>query len=116
MGSAWHITNLDLTSGYWQIPITKETKEKTAFCTPEGNFQYKSLPLVYYSVQATFQKAMDQNLHPHHTYTLVYLDEIVIFNTDWESHLPRVQVALDSEEGGVYCESRICAIVIKETK
>ena len=39
-GSQWFST-LDLVSGYWQIIVDEVDREKTAFCTPEGLFQFK---------------------------------------------------------------------------
>ena len=34
VGAAKFITILDLAKGYWQIPIAKDSQEKTAFTTP----------------------------------------------------------------------------------
>lgn len=34
-GSQW-FTTLDLISGYWQVEVAEQDREKTAFCTAEG--------------------------------------------------------------------------------
>ena len=39
-----YISKLDLTKGYWQIPLTKNAKQYTAFQTPLGLLQFKVLP------------------------------------------------------------------------
>lgn len=44
LGNARYLTTLDLTNGYWQIPLAEKAKEKTVFSTPEGLFQYTVLP------------------------------------------------------------------------
>ncbi|KAF0031948.1 hypothetical protein F2P81_016503 [Scophthalmus maximus] len=44
LGPAHFVSTLDLTKGYWQVPLTKEAKEKTAFSTPDGLYHYKVLP------------------------------------------------------------------------
>uniref|UniRef100_A0A3P8QWH1 ribonuclease H n=2 Tax=Astatotilapia calliptera TaxID=8154 RepID=A0A3P8QWH1_ASTCA len=36
LGTARFFTTLDLTKGYWQIPLSAEAREKTAFSTPYG--------------------------------------------------------------------------------
>ncbi|GBN36312.1 Retrovirus-related Pol polyprotein from transposon 412, partial [Araneus ventricosus] len=41
-GSQWFST-LDLKSGYWQVEIQPEDKEKTAFTTRQGLWQFKAL-------------------------------------------------------------------------
>ena len=33
-----YFTKIDLSKGYWQIKMTHNSKEKTAFCTPDGLF------------------------------------------------------------------------------
>ncbi|KAM8898343.1 uncharacterized protein AB9W97_009289 isoform 1-T1 [Spinachia spinachia] len=44
LGTASFISTLDLTKGYWQVPLTTQAREKTAFVTPEGLYQYTVLP------------------------------------------------------------------------
>ena len=34
-------TTLDLLSGYWQVEVQPEDREKTAVCTPDGLFEFK---------------------------------------------------------------------------
>ena len=36
LGQAQYITTLDLTKGYWQVPVTEQDEPKTAFTTPFG--------------------------------------------------------------------------------
>jgi hypothetical protein len=36
LGQAKVFSSLDLKSGYWQIPLSNESKEYTAFTTPDG--------------------------------------------------------------------------------
>ncbi|CAM5094227.1 unnamed protein product, partial [Eretmochelys imbricata] len=51
LGNARFLTTLDLTKGYWQIPLAKDANEKTAFSTPEGVFQYTVLPFGLHGLQ-----------------------------------------------------------------
>ena len=45
IAGAAYITTLHLVKGYWQVPMTDEDKEKTAFTTPNGLFQFTVMPL-----------------------------------------------------------------------
>ncbi|CAM4574534.1 unnamed protein product [Lepidochelys kempii] len=64
LGNARFLTTLDLTKGYWQIPLAKDAKEKMAFSTPEDLFQYTVLPFGLHGAPTTFQRLMDKLLRP----------------------------------------------------
>ena len=38
------ITTLDVTKGYWQVPVAQADREKTAFTTPFGLYQFRHMP------------------------------------------------------------------------
>ena len=42
-GAKWFST-LDMVSGYWQVEVADEDKEKTALCTPGGFYEFNVLP------------------------------------------------------------------------
>jgi len=42
-GSKWFST-IDLLSGYWQVGVAEKDKEKTAFITQEGLFEFNVMP------------------------------------------------------------------------
>ncbi len=54
LGSARFYSTLDLTKGYWQIPLTPISKEKTAFTTLFGLHQFVTLPFGLFGAPATF--------------------------------------------------------------
>lgn len=79
---------LDLAAGYWQIPLDPTTKEKTAFITKEGLFQFKVLPFGLTNAPATFQRLMDTVLKNFKwQFCLVYMDDVIIFSKSFEEHL-----------------------------
>ena len=53
-GSKWFST-LDLISGYWQIEVAKEDRDKTAFCTQEGFLSLKLCLSDYVMLQQLFK-------------------------------------------------------------
>ena len=77
-GSKW-FSMLDLKSGYWQVQLSEEAKEKTAFSSGSGLWQFKVMPFGLYNTPATFECLMEQALVGLPTSTaLVYLDDILI--------------------------------------
>ncbi|GBM86428.1 Transposon Ty3-I Gag-Pol polyprotein [Araneus ventricosus] len=86
-GSQW-FTTLDLKSGYWQIEIRPEDREKTAFTTGQGLWQFKVMPFGLCNAPATFERLMETVLRGLSSEAcLVYLDDIIIVGRTFEEHL-----------------------------
>ena len=63
LGKARYISTLDLISrGYWQVPMSAESRKKTAFMTPYGLFEFNVMPFGLHGAPATFQRMMDNLL------------------------------------------------------
>ena len=56
LGNSRFISTLDLTRGYWQMPMSKEDRHKTAFTTPYGQFQFRRLPFGLSRAPSSFQR------------------------------------------------------------
>ncbi len=86
---------MDLECGYWQIPLRKEDREKTAFATADGAYQFLVMPFGLCTAQSTFQRTMDMVLGGlRWTSCLVYLDDIIIYATDHKEHIQRLKLFL----------------------
>ena len=98
-GSQWFST-IDLLSGYWQVGIAENDKEKTAFTTQEGLFEFNVMPFGLCNAPATFQRLMDLTLSGMlWTECLVYLDDVVIFGRTFGDHLKNLESVLKRIHG-----------------
>uniref|UniRef100_A0A8C7YJX3 Gypsy retrotransposon integrase-like protein 1 n=1 Tax=Oryzias sinensis TaxID=183150 RepID=A0A8C7YJX3_9TELE len=93
-GSKW-FSVLDLKCGYYQIEMAEGDKEKTAFVTPLGFWEFNCMPQGVTNAPATFQRLMekcmaDLNLKQ----VLVFLDDLIIFSSTLEEHEERVMRVL----------------------
>ncbi|KAM7307501.1 hypothetical protein ISCGN_011137 [Ixodes scapularis] len=52
-------SSVDLKSSYWQVEVDERDREKTAFVTPDGLYEFKVMPFGLCTVPATFQCVMD---------------------------------------------------------
>ena len=69
-------TKSDLKAGYLQLPIREEDKEKTAFKTKDGLFEFNVLAPGLKNAPPSFQRIMDAILvHGRSTYCLVHVDD-----------------------------------------
>lgn len=91
------MSSLDLKNGFWQVPIRQQDREKTAFVTSDGLFQFRRMPFGLCNSPATFQRLMDQVLkHLKWTHCLVYLDDVAIFADTFDAHLDRLVAVLSA--------------------
>uniref|UniRef100_A0A668AQP4 Gypsy retrotransposon integrase-like protein 1 n=1 Tax=Myripristis murdjan TaxID=586833 RepID=A0A668AQP4_9TELE len=88
MTKAEWFSTLDLASGYWQVEVDPRDREKTAFTTPLGLFEFQRMPFGLCNAPATFQRLMQQCLSGQITESLlVYLDDIIVYSPDFATHL-----------------------------
>lgn len=89
---AQYFTKIDLTSGFWQIEMDEQSREKTAFTTPHGLFEMNVMGMGLCNAPGTFQRLMNHVLGPLlFTCAFVYLDDILVYSSDWKSHLQDVE-------------------------
>ena len=93
-GSEWFST-LDLSSGFWQVPMDPKDVDKTAFTTPYGLFQFRTMPFGLANAPSTFQRLMELVLAGlHWEACLIYLDDIIIFSSTFDEHVNRLRQVL----------------------
>ncbi|CAM4640315.1 unnamed protein product [Caretta caretta] len=54
LGRVQFISTLDLTKGYWQVPLDESAKERSAFTTHLGLYEFNVLPFGLQNAPATF--------------------------------------------------------------
>jgi len=92
VGGATMFSSLDMSSGYWQIPLRSEDRQKTAFAALNGLFQFRVMPFGLCNAPSTFQRLMNALLSGlTWEQCLVYLDDIIVFANNFETHIQRLE-------------------------
>ena len=88
LGERRIFSKLDLTKGYWQIPMAEEDRPKTAFSTPEGHFQWRMMPFGLCTSGAVFTRMMRRLLQPLRSEEVDnFIDDVLISSLDTQAHL-----------------------------
>ena len=90
---ATYFAVIDLTQGYWQIPICDESQHLTAFRTAEGLYEWTRLGMGLKGAGPYFQYHMANTIFPDLIYKSleVYLDDIITWGETHEELLENLQ-------------------------
>jgi hypothetical protein len=68
-------TKIDLTKGFWQVPIVAKSRHLTAFSTTEGKYQFRKMAFGMVNSGVTFNKIMRKLLSGVNGYDN-YVDDV----------------------------------------
>ncbi|CAM4642099.1 unnamed protein product [Lepidochelys kempii] len=111
LGCAQFISTLDLTKGYWQVPLDESAKERSAFITHVGLYEFNVLPFRLRNAPTTFQKLVDSLLAGLGEYAVTYLDDVTIFSDSWAEQLEHLRKVFESiREAELTVKAKNCQI------
>ena len=88
-------TKLDLRNAYHLVRIREGDEWKTGFNTPSGHYEYMVMPFGLTNAPAVFQAMINDVLRDFlDRFVYVYLDDILIYSSDLESHKTHVSQVL----------------------
>ena len=91
-----HLTvfsKLDTNSGFWQVPLSPESRPLTTFITSTGRYCFNKLPFRLSSASEHFQKCMNELLADIPG-VVCQIDDILIFANNQEVHNQRLDAVL----------------------
>lgn len=105
---------LDAASGFWQVPLERETAKLTTFITPLGRYFFKRLPFGISSAPEIFQREMSV-LFRGQEGVEVYMDDILVHGRDEKEHEERLQNVLQIlEKAGLKLNDKKCHLRQKQ--
>ena len=96
LGGASFFSSLDMISGYWQVEMNSSSKEKTAFVTHSGLYEFTTMPFGLCNAPGTFQRLMECVLRGlTWQIALIYLDDVLVYSRTFDDHLQHLRLVFD---------------------
>ena len=111
-----YYARLDGKSGFFNVPLTEESKELTAFNSHRGLYEFNVLPFGMKNSPGEFQRVMDEILSDlYGKGVLCYIDDIVIYANQYEQWVELIDTVFQKLwDGGVYIEPKKCQFGVKQ--
>ena len=108
-------TTVDLQSGFWQVQMAPEDRDKTGFTCEEGHFRYKKMPFGLKNAPSTFSRMMKIVLHDLlGPICLAFIDDVIIHSKTFDQHLiDVVKVLKRLDESGLKIKGKKCVFASK---
>ena len=109
-------SKLDLRGAYNLVRVREGDEWKTAFNTPNGHFENLVMPFGLMNAPAVFQHFVNSIFyHLMGKFVLVYLDDILIFSPDVQTHQDHLfQVLRILRENKLYAKLEKCVFMVSE--
>ena len=100
------------------MAVEDRDKEKTAFSTPAGHFEFNVMPFRLTNAPATFQRLMEYVLAGlAGEECLIYLDDVIIFSSSFKDHLLRLTKVFQAlQKVGLQLKPTKCQFAHREVK
>lgn len=91
-----YMTSIDLTQGFLQVKLNKDSRKYVSFVFQGMNLAYKRLPFGLKTSSAIFIKAMSHIFKSDFDHFLIcYVDDLIIFSPTLNEHLTHIQLILN---------------------
>jgi hypothetical protein len=109
---ARYFSILDGHSGFWQILLRPEDREKTAFRTPFGNYEWNVMGMGLTNAPATYQRLMNHIFKPFlRDFVAVYLDDVLVYSVTLNDHVRHLRAVFEVLKANkIRCKPSKCTL------
>lgn len=118
-GNCHFFSTFDINSAFWSIPIKKEDREKAAFITQNGHWQWKCLPFGLKISAAIFQRVLANILRRNGLtgFCINYINDILVFSETFDQHTRHIEQLMKiMEKEGFRLKLAKCKLAEKSVK
>lgn len=93
-----YFSKLDINSAFWSIPVREKDRQKTAFVTHHGHWQWNCLPFGLKSSPAIFQRVLSGVIRKNKldSFAVNYIDDILVYSKNYEDHMEHLKLTLQA--------------------
>ncbi len=99
-------------SGFWQIVLCPEDREKTAFRAPFGNDEWNvmGMDMGLTNAPATYQRLMNHIFKPFlRDFVAVYLDDVLVYSVTLNDHVRHLRAVFEALKANkIRCKPSKC--------
>ena len=103
-------SSIDIVTAFWQVPLSTQSRELTAFATPDGLYEYLRMPMGLATASGVFSKFIDEvfkGLKWH--CILTYIDDVLIYTSTFEKHMTALDAVFNRlDEHGLTLGAKKC--------
>ena len=116
-GSKW-FSCLDLNAGYWQVETDPKDREKTAFTSRKGLYEFNVMPFGLCNAPATFERLMETILAGlHWQICLIYLDDVIVTGKTFQDMVNNLGRVFERfYQAGLKLKPRKCTLFAKQVE
>lgn len=105
LSGGFYYSTFDMAAGFHQIPVSKNSIEKTAFVTPDGLYEYLAMPFGLSNAVSVYQRCINRALEPllygPNPICPVYVDDVLTKCKDFSEGLSRIErILMTLQEAG----------------
>ena len=116
LGKAVYFSTLDLISGYWQVMLHPPDREKTAFVSHRGLYEFTVMPFGLASAPGIFTQLISKVLEGYESFSTSYIDDVLVFSETLEDHLEHLQAVFSRlRQHGLKLKLKKCSFLQPET-
>ena len=111
-----YFSSIDLGNAYYQVELSEDSQEKTAFSTKQGQYCFNRMPFGIAAAPGTFQEMMNKVIGKIKG-AMVYLDDILIFTETRDRHYEIIRTVLTAiKNAGLRVNPEKCQFLRDEIK
>lgn len=97
LAGSYFFTTLDMTSGYHAIPVHPDSIERTAFVTPEGQYEYLTMPFGLKNGSSVYQSSLTTALGSlANECCTAYIDDVMVYAKTIDESLESLDKVLEA--------------------